>query len=137
MRPRRVWTEPQGKAMRDQLAATYGKPADLASAEAIANQLALKPGSRARVKAWVLAADPRVSGEAMYENLTPDLRGDLAGINTPITLAYPWKETGPTEPMADALYHGAYAAAPRMTFVDIGDSAHFMMLDQPGRSPRR
>jgi pimeloyl-ACP methyl ester carboxylesterase len=123
--------EPQGKAMRDQLAATYGKPANPAPAEAIANQLALKPESRAKVKAWVLAADPRVTGEAMYEDLTTDLRPDLAGIKTPITLVYPWKETGPSKPMADALYHGAYAAAPNMTFVDVGDSAHFVMLDQP------
>jgi len=123
--------EPQGKAMRDQMAAAYGKPADAAGAEATANRLALKPESRAKVKAWAMAADPRVSGEAMYEDLTTDLRPDLAGIKTPITLVYPWAETGPTKAMADALYRGAYAAAPNVTFVDVGDSAHFVMLDQP------
>jgi len=123
--------EPQGKAMRDQIAATYGKPADQAQAEATANRLALKPESRARVKAWVLAADPRVSGEAVYEDLTTDLRGDLAAIKTPITLVYPWAETGPTKAMAEPLYRGAYAAAPNVTFVDVRDSAHFVMLDQP------
>jgi pimeloyl-ACP methyl ester carboxylesterase len=123
--------EPQGKAMRDQMAAAYGKPADQAQAEATANRLALKPESRAKVKAWVMAADPRVSGEAMYEDLTTDLRGDLSAIKTPITLVYPWAETGPTKAMADPLYRGAYAAAPNVTYVDVGDSAHFVMLDQP------
>jgi len=123
--------EPQGKAMRDQMAAAYGKPADAAGAEATANRLALKPESRAKVKAWAMAADPRVSGEAVYEDLTTDLRPDLAGIKTPITLVYPWAETGPTKAMADPLYRGAYAAAPNVTFVDVGDSAHFVMLDQP------
>jgi pimeloyl-ACP methyl ester carboxylesterase len=123
--------EPQGKAMRDQMMAAYGKPADAAGAEATANRLALKPESRAKLKAWVLAADPRVSGEAMYEDLTTDLRPDLAAIKTPITLVYPWAETGPTKAMADPLYRGAYAAAPNVSFVDVGDSAHFVMLDQP------
>jgi pimeloyl-ACP methyl ester carboxylesterase len=122
--------EPQGKAMRDKMTATWGKPADPAPAEAIANQLSLKPESRAKVKAWVMAADPRVSGEAMYEDLTTDLRPDLAGIKTPITLVYPWR-TAATKPMADMLYKGAYAAAPNMTYVDVGDAAHFVMLDQP------
>ncbi|MEO7688493.1 MAG: alpha/beta hydrolase [Sphingomonas sp.] len=123
--------EPTGKAMRDQMAAAYGKPANAASAEAIANQLALKPESRAKVKAWAMAADPRVSGEAMYEDLTTDLRPDLAAIKTPITLVYPWAETGPTKAMADPLYRGAYASAPNVSFVDVADSAHFVMLDQP------
>jgi pimeloyl-ACP methyl ester carboxylesterase len=122
--------EPRGKAMRDQMAATYGKPADPAPAEAVANQFALKPESRAKVKAWVMAADPRVSGEAMYEDLTTDLRPDLAAMRTPITLVYPWSTSVP-KPMADMLYKGAYAAAPNMTYVDVSDAAHFVMLDQP------
>jgi len=122
--------EPRGKAMRDQMIASYGKPADTASADTVANQLALKPESRAKVKAWVTAADPRVSGEAMYEDLTTDLRPDLAAIRTPITLVYPWSTSAP-KPMADMLYRGAYGAAPDIRFVDVGDSAHFVMLDQP------
>ena len=123
--------EPQGTAIRDQMVAAYGKPADAAGAEATANRLALKPESRAKVKAWAMAADPRVSGEAMFEDLTTDLRPDLASIKTPITLVYPWAATGPTKAMADPLYRGAYAAAPNVSFVDVGDSAHFVMLDQP------
>jgi pimeloyl-ACP methyl ester carboxylesterase len=122
--------EPRGKAMRDQIAATYGQPANPVSAEAVANQLALKPDSRAKVKAWVMAADPRVSGEAMYEDLTTDLRPDMAAIRTPVTLVYPWN-AGVPKPAADGMYKGAYAAVPNMTFVDVGDSAHFVMLDQP------
>lgn len=122
--------EPRGKAMRDQMIASFGKPTDPATAEAVANSLALKPESRAKVKAWAMAADPRVTGEAMYEDLTTDLRPDLATIRTPITLVYPWAAAVPKE-RADMLYKGAYAAAPAMTYVDIGDSAHFVMLDQP------
>ena len=121
--------EPQGKAMRDQMIAGYGKPANVAAAEATANRLALKPDSRAKVKAWAMAADPRVSGAAMYEDLTTDLRPDMAAIKTPITLVYPWG--GAADPAADTLYHSAYGAAPNVTYVHVDESAHFVMLDQP------
>jgi len=123
--------QPQAAMMRDQMIAGYGKPADAANVEGVANALALKPRSRELVKGWMAIADPRVSGEAMYEDLQTDLRADMAGITTPMTIVYPWNDARPTKPIADALYKGAYAAAPHMTYVDIGDAAHFVMLDQP------
>ena len=123
--------QPRAAAIRDQMGAAYGKPADPANAERIADGLALKPDSRAKVKAWVMAADPRVGAEAMYEDLQTDLRPDMKAIATPITLVYPWSDGGPAKPQADALYKAAYADAPHMTYVDIGDARHFVMLDQP------
>lgn len=123
--------EPRARQMRDAQVASYGKPADAAAARAVADRLALKPASRAKVTAWAEAADPRVSGQAMYEDMTTDLRPALKEIATPITLVYPWNAAGPDKPQADALYTAAYADAPHVTFVDIGDAAHFVMLDQP------
>jgi pimeloyl-ACP methyl ester carboxylesterase len=61
----------------------------------------------------------------MYEDLTTDLRPDMAGIKTPITLVYPASDR------ADALYRGAYGAAAKVTYVGVADTAHFVMLDQP------
>jgi pimeloyl-ACP methyl ester carboxylesterase len=115
--------EPHGKAMRDRMIARYGQPADAAAADMIAHQLAAKPDSQAKVKAWAMAADPRVSGEAMYEDLTTDLRPDMDGFATPITLVYPAP--------GDALYHAAYGKAAHVTYVPVEDAAHFVMLDQP------
>jgi len=123
--------EPRARAMRDAQMASYGKPADAAAAQAIADRLAARPASRAQVAAWAKAADPRVSGMAMYEDMTTDLRPAMKTIPTPITLVYPWSASGPTKAQADALYRAAYADAPHVTFVDIGDAAHFVMLDQP------
>lgn len=123
--------EPRAKAMRDMQAARYGKPADEAMATATANQLASKPASRAKVLSWVKAADPRVSAQAMYEDMITDLRPAMKQIATPITLVYPWSDAGPTKAAADALYKAAYADAPHVTFVDVSDAAHFVMLDQP------
>lgn len=122
--------QPQAKTLRDKEIASYGKPADDAAATATANGLALKPASRAKVAAWVKQADPRVTGEALYEDMTTDLRPDMAAIATPITLVYPWSAQLPQE-KADAFYHAEYAKAPHVTFVPVGDSAHFVMLDQP------
>lgn len=121
--------EPQAAAMRDQMVAGYGKPNQTA-AEATAAALALKPESRARVVAWSMAADSRVAGIAMYEDLTTDLRPDMAVIATPITLVYPWSGQMP-QARADAFYRAEYAKAPHVTFVPVGDAAHFVMLDQP------
>jgi hypothetical protein len=44
-------------------------------------------------------------------------------------LRYPWIASGPSKAQADALYRAAYADAPHVSFVDIGDAAHFVMLD--------
>jgi pimeloyl-ACP methyl ester carboxylesterase len=123
--------EPQAQAMRDAQVASYGKPASDAMATATANRLAAKPASRALVATWFKTADPRVSGQAMYEDLTTDLRPAMKQIATPITMVYPWSPAGPTKVQADALYRTAYAEAPHVSFVDIGDAAHFVMLDQP------
>ncbi len=120
---------PQAAAMRDQMVKSYGTP-NPAAAEATANGLALKPESRAKVKAWALAADPRVTGQALYEDMSTDLRPDMATIATPLTIVYPWNAILPKE-RADAVYRGAFGKAPKVTFVDIGDAAHFVMLDQP------
>jgi pimeloyl-ACP methyl ester carboxylesterase len=122
--------EPQAAAMRDKMAAGYGKPANEAGIQGTAAGLALKPASREKVAGWMRAADGRVSGLAMYEDLTTDLREDVAAIQTPITLVYPWSAGMPKE-RAEPFYKAQYAKAPHVSFVDIGDAAHFVMLDQP------
>lgn len=115
--------EPRAKMMRDQMAASYGKPADAATVESTANTLAATPAARALVKSWMLASDPRVTAQALYEDMTTDLRGDVGKLTLPITLVYP----APGE----ALYRQVYQAAPRVTHVPVGEAAHFVMLDQP------
>ena len=120
--------EPQAKAMRDGMVAGYGKPNP--QAQMIASKLALKPDSQAKVIDWMNKADARVSGEAMYEDLTTDLRGDMASIATPITMLFPTSAALP-KAVAEPIYHGAYKDAPHVSFVEVPDSAHFIMLDQP------
>lgn len=124
--------EPQARAMRDRIAASYGRPVDPAAVDAQTRNLALKPESIARMKIWAAAADPRVTALGVYEDLTTDLRGDMAAIKTPVTLVYPWNSsTILTETNAQAFYHAQYAGTPNITYAPIGEAAHFVMLDQP------
>ncbi|HET9810562.1 MAG TPA: alpha/beta hydrolase [Sphingomicrobium sp.] len=122
--------EPRAKAMRDQMIESHGKPDSESGAKAIAALQARSPDAQALVARWIARADARVSGLAMYEDMTADLRPDMAAIATPITLIYPWSEALPKE-RADAFYRGEYAAAPAVSFVPIANSGHFVMLDQP------
>ncbi|MGZ2411910.1 pimeloyl-ACP methyl ester carboxylesterase [Sphingomonas sp. F9_3S_D5_B_2] len=120
--------KPQAAAMRDQLTAGYGRPA--AGGERTAATMAITPAAQARVAAWIAKADSRVVGEAMYEDLTTDLRPDMASIATPITLVYPTTSAMPKE-RADPFYRGEYANAPNVNFVRVENAGHFVMLDQP------
>lgn len=129
--PTPAMVAPQAAKMRDGVAANYGKPLSPEAAEAQTRGLALKPASIVRMKLWAAGADARVTGQAMYEDLTTDLQPDLASIQTPITLVYPWNANGPAKEMADPFYRKQYAAAPHISYVDIGDAGHMVMLDQP------
>ncbi|MFL6856393.1 MAG: alpha/beta fold hydrolase [Allosphingosinicella sp.] len=123
--------EPGARAMREAIAAAYGKPVDPARTAAQVAGLALKPESRAKMEAWAAAADARVTSTAFYEDMTTDLRPALAKIQTPITLVYPWSAAAFGKERTDAFYRRNYAAAPHVTYVPIGEAAHFVMLDQP------
>lgn len=102
---------------------TRAAPANMSNSEA----------GRARVTAWLNASDRAATGEALYEDMTSDLRGDVARIGrVPVTVVYAVPNAG-IEPMVRALYSRAYAADPDARLVPIADSYHFVMLDQPER----
>ena len=124
---------PIAAQMRDHVASRFGQPIDPAAAATDVDALALKPASRVKMRAWAAAADPRVTAQALYEDLTTDLRPALATIATPITIVYPWTDTAFGKDRTTAFYRAQYATAPRVDYVDIGDAGHFVMLDQPER----
>lgn len=123
--------EPQARMFRDRMAGLHGNPVPDPVLQGIAATNALKPESRAKIIGWTRAADMRVSGQAMYEDMTTDLRGDIAAIALPVTIVFPWSEQRMPKQRADAFYRAQYAKAPRVTYAGVGDSGHFVMLDQP------
>jgi pimeloyl-ACP methyl ester carboxylesterase len=121
--------QPRAVAIRDQMAAAYGKPADPAAAAKTASTQAIKPDSQAKVVTFITAADPRVTAEAFYEDITTDLRPAMPSLTVPITVLFPWN--GSDEAHTESFYRGEYAAAKTVSFVPVADSGHFVMFDQP------
>lgn len=117
--------------MRAQMAGLYGKPFPDLLARSIARQNALKPASQEKVAAWSAKADMRVSGQAIYEDMLTDLRPDLPKITAPITVLVPWTDARGGEEKVLGLYRAQYAGTPNVTIRGVGDSGHFIMLDQP------
>lgn len=83
------------------------------------------------VAQWSGAADGRVAGQALVDDLAVDMRPRLGEIRAPLTIAYAQDDRiGPAAIFA-GLYGGQYAGAKQAKFVAVGDSLHFTMLDQP------
>jgi pimeloyl-ACP methyl ester carboxylesterase len=121
--------KPQAAAMRDGLIAAS---ADTFKAQqaASAARLVTGPADQAKLLDWSLASDRRVLAQSLYEDLTIDLRPDLADIDTPTVLIYP-VAPGEDAAAAEATYRTSYAGKPNLTFSRVNDSRHFIMLDQP------
>ncbi|RYE03982.1 MAG: alpha/beta hydrolase, partial [Sphingomonadales bacterium] len=122
--------KPTAEAMKAQMASLYGQPVPEAVLNAIANTNALKPASRETIKGWMAKADMRVSGQALYDDMMVDLRGGLSWITTPVTVLVPWTAARGEDAVL-GFYRGEYAGTPKLTVTGVGDSGHFIMLDQP------
>lgn len=129
--PTQAQVEPIAKMMRDTVAARHGKPVDPAAVSADVAGLAVKPESKAQMAKWAAAADPRVTAQLLYEDMATDVRPALATLTMPITVVVPWDVSGFGKERTMAFYQRQYAAALQATLVDIAESGHFVMLDQP------
>ena len=84
-----------------------------------------------KVALWSAQSDPFVSGQAMYETMTTDMRATLPAIRTPMTMLYPYSSKSFGADRAKAIYGAAYRSAPNLRLVAVPESFHFIMLDQP------
>ncbi len=123
--------ETAASMMRTATAARYGKPMTPEVIAAGVDSLALTEAARVKMRVWGAAADARVAGQAVYEDMTTDLRPALPGIATPMTVVVPWAATSFGKDRTLAFYALQYKGAPSITFVPIAESGHFVMLDQP------
>ena len=122
---------PQAGAMRDQVLAL--SDADFARMQSggVA-RLVRNPEKRPLVAGWTTSSDRSVFARAMYEGMTTDFRGEVAQIETPITVLYAFDESmGVPQAAMDGMWRAAYASAPHVTLTRIDHSYHFIPLDQP------
>ncbi|HET9511455.1 MAG TPA: alpha/beta hydrolase [Sphingomonas sp.] len=116
--------------MRDTLAATAVSPTPVTADPG--GIWSMTPAGRIQVAEWSRRADPRVVAQAMYEDMTTDLRPDLPKIAArPFHVLY----AAGAGPQAKAIWERDYAGS-SATLVPIADSWHFIMLDQPAAFAR-
>ena len=121
---------PMAAQTRDMMA--KGGPAYASGLTPMVKGMVSREPDQQTVIGWGLASDPSVVGRAAYDDFTLDLRPDLAGLKTRLTLLYPDNKPGGAATAAvDAQYQAAYAPAPVVKLVRIDDAKHFIMLDQP------
>jgi pimeloyl-[acyl-carrier protein] methyl ester esterase len=122
---------PAAAKMRDAMAAGTGK----ATPEQLLPQMramSKDPATQLLVAGWGADSDRRVVGQAMYDDLTLDLRPGLTLIKTPITLVFPDNTPlGTPAGMMAKIYPALYAAAPTVKTTEVANSLHFAMFDQP------
>lgn len=122
---------PVAARQRDAMAAAQGKM----TAEQLMPQMAYMSKDKATqlmVAQWGVISDRTVVGRAMYDDLTLDLRPGLASIRTPMVLVYPDNTpSGTPAGMMEKIYPALYAPAPTVKPVQVANSLHFAMLDQP------
>ena len=103
-----------------------------ASAPMTATRLAKSATGRASVAKWASASDRTVVAKAMSEDLVTDVRPQLPQIKAKTTVLYAFDATmGLPQATIDSLYSDAYGRLAGVDLKRIGDSYHFIMLDQP------
>jgi pimeloyl-ACP methyl ester carboxylesterase len=123
--------KPQAAAMRD-MAEKSSPEAWAAGQTRTMTRLVKSPVGLKSATDASIASNPSVTGRALYDDLTTDLRGEIASIKTPTVILYPWDEaTGAPQSAYDALYTGAYAPMASAKVKRVDGSLHFIMLDQP------
>jgi pimeloyl-[acyl-carrier protein] methyl ester esterase len=94
--------------------------------------MATAPADRAIIKAWSDASNPSAVSNAFADDITLDLRPDLGAASTSVTLVYPdYAPLGSTKEATAARYSGEYSALKGIKLVEITNSVHFVMFDQP------
>lgn len=121
---------PAAAAARDQMIAM--SDAQFAAGQGMTMaRLVRSEAARPTLVNWSVTSDRSVMARAMYDVMTTDLRGDLAGIETPVTVVYAADPAMGPEAMITGLYTQSYAALPNVTMVRVDQSFHFVQLDQP------
>ncbi len=86
-----------------------------------------------KVVSWAMDSDAAVVGQAVFELMTSDLRGDLASMKTPTLVLAAWASGGPyTKTQMLGYWQSQYAAHTTAKVELMSPARHFIMLDQPG-----
>jgi pimeloyl-ACP methyl ester carboxylesterase len=122
---------PAAEQVRQRIASGTGEARSAQIEQTIAGMVRTE-AMRPRAVADSLNSDPPVSGQAMYDLITTDLRPELASIRVPLTVLWVRAPGMPIseEQMGD-FYRNSFANAPQARIVHVPESYHFIMWDAP------
>jgi pimeloyl-ACP methyl ester carboxylesterase len=122
--------EPQAVAARDRMLG-LSQDVFVGSQRMTMNRLVRTVALRETVVSWSAASDRSAVARGMFDVMTTDLRGDLASIQTPVTIVYAHDEAMGPEAAVTAMYANLYAPLPNHRLTRIDQSFHFVPLDNP------
>ena len=124
---------PTAESMRKQLQ-TQDEATLRASLPMHLKTMTRKQEGLATLTRWSLASDRTTSGQALYELMTRDLRGDVAGIQVPTLVLGAWaayQPMGGTQESTRAVFEASYARLPGVRIEMSEGGYHFLMWDDP------
>lgn len=120
-----------GPVMRAQMESATDEAFTAMSMQGLAVQAA-SAEAQAQVLAWVQASDRAVFAQAAAEALSGDFRPGLAGVAAPVRVLVAHSAVTPVPAgVLHTMFEAQYAGLQRVDITLVGDSRHFMMLDQP------
>lgn len=122
---------PAAEQIRQAMSSSSGEQRRQTTEQTIATMVKTE-ALRAGTVEHSLASDAAISGQAMYDLITTDLRSELAAIKVPLTVLWVVPPNAPVnEAQMEAFYKMSYANAPQTVLKRIANSYHFIMFDQP------
>jgi pimeloyl-ACP methyl ester carboxylesterase len=127
---------PQAEAMAAMIKDQYGKPQTADSAQdpgerTQAGGMTNHAAGRIAVTRWTRQSDLRVVAQALFDDMTTDMRPELPKITAPVTLLYAQDDRAMTIEQSTAAFVPQYAGTRNFKAVQVTGSYHFIMLDQP------
>lgn len=123
--------QPVAEQIRQAISSGSGETSRTMTEQTIAGMVATEALRPIAVR-HSLDSDAAVSGQAMYELITTDLRPELPKIRVPVTVLWVRPPEAPlTDEQMKQFYRLSYTGVPGARIVHIADSRHFIMWDAP------
>ena len=107
-------------------------PTKTPMSDRVRKRMAVSPENQKKIEEWVEATNDSAAINSWADDITIDLRPGLKTIHVPVTLVYPdYAPIGEDKAAIVARYTGEFADLKGIKFVQIHDSVHFVMFDQP------
>ncbi|GBR06018.1 alpha/beta hydrolase [Asaia siamensis] len=128
---------PHATALRQALLQETPESQRRASQQQTIASMVKTPSARPALVEAGLKSDRKTIANALYDDMTTDLRPALSKITAPVTVIYAYDPVfGVPATAIDKVYRTSYTGTAHVHFTRIDDSYHFIMIDQPEKFGR-